>query len=103
MGGSGSIYSLIILLVVFGGIFYFLLIRPQRQKQKQHEELVSDLEIGDRVVSAGGIHGKIKEVHEDTFVMEAKDGTRLEIERDSIAESEEEESTTGKEETQGEG
>ncbi len=102
MGGSGSIYSLVILLVVFGGIFYFLLIRPQRKKQKEHEELISDLEIGDSVVSAGGVHGEIKEIGETTFVMEVKDGTELEIERDSIAEKQET-SEPEQEETEGEG
>lgn len=102
MGGSGSIYSLVILLVVFGGIFYFLLIRPQRKKQKEHEELISDLEIGDSVVSAGGVHGKIKEIGETTFVMEVKDGTELEIERDSVAEKQET-SEPEQEEAEGEG
>lgn len=102
MGGSGSIYSLVILLVVFGGIFYFLLIRPQRKKQQEHEELISNLEIGDSVVSAGGVHGEIKEIGETSFVMEVKDGTELEIERDSIAEKQET-SEPEQEETEGEG
>ena len=104
MGGSGSsIYSLIILLVVFGGIFYFLLIRPQRKKQQEHKDLVSNLAVGDVVISAGGIHGEIKEVKETTFTIEVQDGTILEIEKDSIAEKETKESMPEKEETEKEG
>ncbi|MFP4646942.1 MAG: preprotein translocase subunit YajC [Candidatus Bipolaricaulota bacterium] len=89
MGGDANIISLVILLAVFGGIFYFLLIRPQRKKQRQHEDLISDLQKGDRVISAGGIHGSIAKVLDDTFVLEVEDGVKLQIEKDSVVEKEE--------------
>lgn len=101
MGGeSGSIISLVVLLVVFGGIFYFLLIRPQRKKQQQHEDLIEQLQQGDQIVTAGGIHGSIIEVLEDTFVVVIGEGTTIEIEKDSVAEKatdedEEEKSDSG--------
>lgn len=78
--------SLIILLVVFGGIFYFLLIRPQRKKQQQHENLVNNLKSGDQIITAGGIHGSVKEVMEDNLLIEVEDGTTMKIQQDSVVE-----------------
>lgn len=78
--------SLIILLVVFGGIFYFLLIRPQRKKQQQHDDLVNNLESGDQVITAGGIHGSVTEVMEEDLLIEVEDGTTMKIQQDSVVE-----------------
>ncbi|MBS3788424.1 preprotein translocase subunit YajC [Candidatus Bipolaricaulota bacterium] len=78
--------SLIILLVVFGGIFYFLLIRPQRKKQKQHEDLVNNLQNGDQIITAGGIHGSVTEVMGEDILIEVEDGTIIKIQQDSVVE-----------------
>jgi len=83
--------SLIILLAVFGGIFYFLLIRPQRKKQQQHEDLVNNLKSGDRIITAGGIHGSVKKVMEEDLLIEVEDGTIMKIQQDSVVETESEE------------
>ncbi len=84
---EGGALSLIILLAVFGGIFYFLLIRPQRKKQQEHEDLVSNLGKGDEIITAGGIHGSVTEVMEDDLLIEVEDGTVLKIQQDSIVET----------------
>lgn len=78
--------SLVVMLVVFGGIFYFLLIRPQRKQQKEHEELVENLEEGNDIITAGGIHGSIIKVEDDQVLLRIEDGTVMRIEKDSVSE-----------------
>ena len=53
--GGTSILPMIIFLVIIFGLFYFVMVRPQRRKQKEHETLVQELQKGDRVITAGGI------------------------------------------------
>ncbi|MFP4136501.1 MAG: preprotein translocase subunit YajC [Candidatus Acetothermia bacterium] len=84
---EGGALSLIILLAVFGGIFYFLLIRPQRKKQKEHENMVSNLKKGDEIITAGGIHGSVTEVLDEDLLIEVEDGTVMKIQQDSIVET----------------
>lgn len=79
--------SLIILLAVFGGIFYFLLIRPQRKKQKQHEDLVKSLEKGDEIITAGGIHGSVTKVLKENLIIKIEDGTLMKVQQDSVVET----------------
>lgn len=79
--------SLIILLAVFGGIFYFLLIRPQRKKQKQHEDLVKNLEKGNEIITAGGIHGSVTKVLEEDLIIKIEDGTLMKVQQDSVVET----------------
>jgi preprotein translocase subunit YajC len=69
------------------GIFYFLIIRPQSRKQKQHRALVSALQKGDRVVTAGGFHGTVHAINEekDIVVLEIADKVRVEMSRASIS------------------
>ena len=86
-GGMALVMQLAPLLLIFG-VFYFLLIRPQQQKQKQHKELLSKLKRGDRVVTAGGILGRITEVKDgaDEVEVEVAANTRIRVLRGSIAE-----------------
>ncbi|MGC9529861.1 MAG: preprotein translocase subunit YajC [Candidatus Bipolaricaulaceae bacterium] len=79
-----SIVSLVILLVVFAAIFYFLLIRPQRRRQKEHQQLVSSLKRGDRVVTAGGIHGVIEKLEDTTVVLSLEEGAKLRVSKSSV-------------------
>ena len=65
-------------------IFYFLLIRPQRKQQKQHDEMVKALSRGDEVVTIGGIIGKIIHLTDDRVTIKTADDTRLEIERSKV-------------------
>ncbi len=83
-GGTESLMSLVILLVVFAAVFYFLLLRPQRRRQKEHQQLMASLKRGDRVVSAGGIHGTIDKLDDDTAILVLEDGTKLRMAKASI-------------------
>jgi preprotein translocase subunit YajC len=74
-----------LIMVVFVGVFYFLLIRPQQKKLKDHQTLVSRLSAGDEVVTNGGMLGRITDVG-DTFVtLEVADGMRVKVQKVAIA------------------
>lgn len=69
-------------LIMFGLMFaamYFLLIAPQRKKQKEHEKMLKALGEGDEIVTAGGIYGTITNVKEDRFVVKVSDNAKIEI------------------------
>jgi len=75
-------------LIMFGMIFavmYFFMIRPQIKKQKKEREYRSELKKGDKVVTIGGIHGKILDVKEDTFIVEVMGGNTLKIEKTAVS------------------
>jgi preprotein translocase subunit YajC len=81
--GGGSMTLIMILLLLL--IFYFFMIRPQQKKQKQIEEYRSKLGKGDKIVTIGGIHGKITDVQEKSFVVEIADGVKITIEKAAVA------------------
>ncbi len=80
-GGLGAFVPLILMFV----IFYFLLIRPQQKKAKEHQEMINNLKKGDRVVTGGGIHGQIVSTDAATVVVEIADKVRVKVNRPSIA------------------
>lgn len=84
--GQQGGYQGIIMLVAMFAIFYFLLIRPQQKRAKQHKELVGGLKPGDSIVTAGGIHGKIASVEETTITVEVATGVKMKMNRSSITE-----------------
>jgi preprotein translocase subunit YajC len=71
-------------LVILFVIFYFLLIRPQQKKAKEHREMVSKLEKGDAVVTSGGIHGTITGVAEDAVTMEIAENVRVKVAKEHV-------------------
>jgi preprotein translocase subunit YajC len=71
--------------VFMGVLFYFLLIRPQQKRQKQHQQLLANLKTGDRVVTSGGIHGLISNVKETTFLLKVADNVKIEIDKSAIS------------------
>lgn len=77
-------YEGIIMLVIMFAIFYFLLIRPQQKRAKQHRELIEALKVGDQVVTAGGIHGKVAALQETVVTLEIATGVKIRVNRSSI-------------------
>ena len=65
-------------------VFYFLIIRPQRKKQKEHENMIKELKKNDEIVTSGGIHGTIINVKEKTFVIRVDENSKIEINQDSV-------------------
>jgi len=81
--GGGFIQLLPIILIF--GVFYILLIRPQQKRQRQLQETISTLKIGDRVVTTGGIIGVITTVRDTSFLIRSADKSILEIARSAVA------------------
>jgi preprotein translocase subunit YajC len=72
-------------MAVMFGAFYFLLIRPQRKKQKAHTALIAALEVGDEVMTSSGILGRITGVSEHYVIVQVSDNTELKMQRSSIS------------------
>ena len=66
-------------------IFYFLLIRPQQKKQKDHQKMISEVKKNDSVVTSGGIHGTIANIKDKTVVLKVDDNAKMEISKSAIA------------------
>ena len=65
-------------------IFYFLLIRPQQKKTKEHRQMIADLKKGDRIVTSGGIYGRITGMDENTLTVEIADKVRVKVARGNV-------------------
>lgn len=81
---GGAIMSFLPLAIIFA-IFYFLLIRPQQKKQKEHRELLTNLKVGDRVISNSGIYGSIVKLSEKSITLQIADGVKVKMARSAIA------------------
>lgn len=81
---TSSYYTTIIYLAIFIGIFYFLLIYPQQRKAKAHRQLVSDLKKGDKVVTMGGVIGKIKSIDDEKVVLEIDKNVSIKVLRGAV-------------------
>ncbi len=80
-GGFGGFIPIILMFV----IFYFLLIRPQQKKQKEQRSMVSNLKKGDRIITSGGLHGRITGLDDTTLTLEIADKVRVKVGRSSVA------------------
>jgi preprotein translocase subunit YajC len=87
-GAGGLIQLMPILLIIL--VFYFLIIRPQQKRQRQLQETISNLKIGDRIVTTGGVIGVITTVRDTSFLIRSADKSILEIARSAIAAIDEE-------------
>lgn len=83
-GGAGSQFAPLAMMVLFIVIFYFLLIRPQQKKAKEHQAMLGRLAAGDEVVTAGGILGRVVEVGDVFATVEVADGVRIKIQKYQI-------------------
>ena len=85
-GGQGLLIQLLPLILIFV-VFYFLLIRPQQKRVKQHKEMVNSLKVGSLVVTSGGIVGKVVKLNDDIFItVNISDNVDVKIKRDTIVE-----------------
>ena len=83
-GGQGGFSAFIPLILMFV-IFYFLLIRPQQKKSKDHREMIKNLRKGDRITTGGGIHGRITGISDTTLTVEIADRVRVKVDRGNIS------------------
>ena len=81
---QNSGWTSIIMMVALIAIFYFFMIRPQQKRQKEIQKAREALANGDKVITAGGIYGKVKEVSEKYFIIEIAENTRIRVDKDSV-------------------
>ena len=77
--------SSLVFLVLLIGIFYFMLIRPQKRRVQQHQRLVDSLDVGDEIVTIGGLHGVITTIGDDDLEIEAAPGVKLRFVKSAVA------------------
>lgn len=82
---GGGIGGMLIPIVLMGVIFYFLLIRPQKQRQQQLQQLIASLKPNDKVITRGGIIGVIMSVKEDSLIIKTADKSMIEVARSAVA------------------
>ena len=80
-----STLVMVVFLVLLFGMFYFLIIRPQRRRQKDHNELTASLKRGDRIVTIGGVFGQIESVTDENFVIKVESGATMRMAKGSVA------------------
>ena len=84
-GGAAGIAMQIMPLVLIFVVFYFLLIRPQQKRQKEHQTLIAKLAVGDEIVTAGGVLGKVTELGDSFVHVEIADGVVIKVQRPTIS------------------
>ena len=82
--GGGSPWSMIIMMVLIFAVFYFFMIRPQRKQQKELQMKREAMKKGDKVVTAGGIFGEIKEVQENAFIITIAKDVTIKVNKESV-------------------
>jgi preprotein translocase subunit YajC len=82
--GGGSLMSTLIMFGLIFVIFYFMIIRPQQRRQKERESMLGALKKGDRVITAGGVHGTIVGIDEKILLVQIADNVKVKVERGSI-------------------
>ena len=82
---QGAGWQQMMIFVAIGVVFYFFLIRPQQKKQKDQKKFVEETKKGDKVVTVGGIHGKIVAIEGDTVTLDVDRGTKITVEKNSIS------------------
>ncbi len=83
--GAGSIWSSLLIMVPIFAIMYFLMIRPQQKKQKEHEEMLSRVKAGDKVMTQGGLYGTVVRVSDNKVTLEIAERVHVEFAQGAIA------------------
>lgn len=81
----GGTFGMMVPMILVFVIFYFLMIRPQQKRQKEHQKLVEALKTGDRVITNAGMHGIISNVKDRTVIVKLADNVKIEFDRGAIA------------------
>jgi len=83
-GGSAGIMGFLPMILIIV-VFYFFMIRPQMKKAKDHKKYIEELKVNDKVVTTAGIHGRIVEISETTFLVDVGSGVKIRFDKSSIA------------------
>ena len=84
-GSEGGFVSTIVMFGLIIGIFYFLILRPQQKRQKERQKLLDSVKKGDKIITAGGLHGLIAGVDDKTLLIQVADNVKLKFDRSAVA------------------
>lgn len=82
--GTSSIMSFLPMLLIIV-VFYFFMIRPQMKKSKDHKKFIEEIKKGDRIVTTAGIHGKIVDMNDTTFLIEVESGVKIRFDKSAVS------------------
>jgi preprotein translocase subunit YajC len=82
---QSSLISTLVMFALIIGIFYFLILRPQQKKQKERQKLLDAVKKGDKVITAGGLHGTVAGLDEKTVLLQVADNVKMKYERSAIS------------------
>ena len=83
--GGGNPMSLIFMIIAIFAVMYFLMIRPQQRQKRQHQDMLSQLGKGDKVVTTGGIHGTVAGIKDSSVIVKIADNVKVEVNRSAIS------------------
>jgi preprotein translocase subunit YajC len=83
--GGGDFMTTILMFAVIIAIFYFMILRPQQKRQKERKKLLESMKKGDKVVTAGGLHGTIVGIEDKTLLLQIAENVKVKVERSSIS------------------
>ena len=83
-GAAGGGYESLILIVLMFGVLYFLMIRPQMKRAKEHKTMIEALQKGDEVVAAGGVLGRVTRINENYVTLEVSSNVEIQIQRPAV-------------------
>ena len=84
-GGGGNMLGTLVPMVLIMVVFYFFMIRPQVKKAKDHNKLIAELKKGDKIVTTAGIHGRIVDMNDTTFLIEVEGGTKIRFDKTAVS------------------
>jgi preprotein translocase subunit YajC len=84
-GGQGNAFTMLMPMLAIFAIFYFMMIRPQQRKEKERQQMISNVKSGDRVLFSGGILGTVSNVKDKTLVVKIADNVKVEILRAAVS------------------
>ena len=79
-----TLVPFIVMVVLLFAMFYFLMIRPIRQREKKHDQMVLQLEKGDIVITAGGVYGEVDRIDEDSVILKVESGAKIRVTKGGI-------------------
>ncbi len=82
---QGNNWSFPLLMVLMFGVMYFFMIRPQQKKAKDQKKFTEEIKKGDYVVTIGGLHGRVAEIEDDTFILEVERGARIKFSKSAVS------------------
>ncbi|MBI4535112.1 MAG: preprotein translocase subunit YajC [Ignavibacteriae bacterium] len=83
-GGGGGMFGTLMMFALIILIFYFMILRPQQKRQKERQKILESVKKGDKIITAGGLHGTIAGLDEKTFLLEVGDKVKLKFDRSAV-------------------